>query len=182
MSNQTNGNGPIHTYFAAAIHDAMASHANLSDAEVESYLTKMLVEFLRMDGVYGLKNKFGKPVCSVSEMLQEGDIRYNADSFAREREVHRHIGDFLLFWSGLFPEYLPHLKSPTGKDVLLDPVGQGRLSYHVASTFEYEPYSQEAKVLRKLSDKFDTYRYGLGVVRAGFEGFPLAGWARGFDA
>jgi hypothetical protein len=179
MNNQTRGDEPIRMYFAQAIHDAMESHANLSDSEVESYLTKMLVEFLRMDGVYGLKNKFGKPVCSVSDMIREGDIRFNADSFAREREVHRYIGDFLLFWSGLFPEYLPHLKSPAGKDALLDPIGQGRMSYHVASTFEYEPYGQEAKVLRKLSEEFDAYRFGLGIVRSGFEGLPSFGWGHG---
>lgn len=182
MSNPPTGDEPIRAYFSEAIHDAIAVRAGLTDSEVESYLTKMLVEFLRMDGVYGVKNKFGKPVTSVSEMLLEGDIRYNADSFAREREVHRHIGDFLLFWSGLFPEYLPHLISPAGQDALLDPVGQGRMSYHVASTFEHRPYEKESRVLRRLSDDFDAYRYGLGIVRAGFEGFRRQGMPRGFEA
>jgi hypothetical protein len=182
MCNNLDGDGPIRVYFAEAVHDAMDRYANLSDIEVENYLTRMLVEFLRMDGIYGLKDKSGRRVGSVSEMLCEGDIRLNADSFGREREVHRHIGDFLLFWSGLFPEYLPNLKSPAGKDALIDPVGQGRMSYHVASTFEYEPYGSEAKVLRKLSEKFETYQYGLGIVRAGFEGFRRQGWPKGFEA
>lgn len=182
MSSQFSGEEPIKMYFSEAIHDAMVRHVGPSDPGVEQYLTKMLVEFLRMDGVYGLKDKFGKPVNSVCEMLREGDIRFNADSFAREREVHRHIGDFLLFWSGLFPEYLRHLKSPVGKDALLDPVGQGRMSYHVASTFEFEPYGEEAKVLRKLSEEFEGYQYGLGLVRAGFEGFRRQGWKNGFEA
>ncbi len=182
MNHQTAGEEPIRAYFSEVIHNAMARHDDLCDLEVEQYLTKMLVEFLRMDGVYGLKDKFGKPVCSVSEMLKEGDIRFNADSFVREREVHRYIGDFLLFWSGLFPEYLPQLKSPIGQDALLDPVGQGRMSYHVASTFEFEPFGQEAKVLRKLSEEFEGYRYGLGIVRAGFEGFRRQGWGNGFEA
>jgi hypothetical protein len=182
MAYNSDGDQQIKIFFADAVHDAMDRFADDSDGEVEAYLTRMLVEFLRMDGVYCVKNRFGDPVSTVAEMLCEGDIRLNANSFNREREVHRHIGDFLLFWSGLFPEYLPNLKSPAGKDALLDPVGQGRMSYHVASTFEFEPYSQEAKVLRKLSQEFETYQYGLGIVRAGFEGFHRQGWPNGFEA
>jgi hypothetical protein len=56
------------------------------------------------------------------------------------------------------------------------------MSYHVASTFEFEPYGREAKVLRKLSEEFEGYRFGLGVVRAGFEGFSKLGWPNGFEA
>ncbi len=173
---------PIKIYFATAVHEALAQRMGLFECEVEDYLTGMLLAFLHLDSVYSVHDRQGRPVTSVTDMVLEGDVRFNADSFDREREVHRHIGDFLLFWSGLFPEFLPTLKSPSGKDALLDPVGQGRMSYHVASTFEHDPYRDEARVLRKLSEDFVTYQYGLGLVRASFEGFRLQGWPDGFEA
>ncbi|HWD40835.1 MAG TPA: hypothetical protein VG944_18450 [Fimbriimonas sp.] len=177
-----NSEHPIRLYFANAINDAFEGRLGIYEEEVEEYLTSMLVAFLHLDSVYGLHDKQGRSVTSVAEMVMEGDIRLNADSFDREREVHRHIGDFLLFWSGLFPEYLRYIKAPLGKDALLDPVGQGRMSYKVASSFEHDPYGNESKVLRRLSEKFETYQYGLGFVRAGFEGFRRQGWPDGFNA
>jgi hypothetical protein len=173
---------PIKIYFATAVHEALDHQLGIHECEVEDYLTGMLITFLHLDSVYRVRDRQGRPVTAVADMVLEGDIRFNADSFGREREVHRHIGDFLLFWSGLFPEYLPTLKSPVGRDALLDPIGQGRHSYHVASTFEHDPYQAESKVLRKLSDDFESYRYGLGLVRASFEGFRLQGWPDGFSA
>jgi hypothetical protein len=182
MKDRISSDHPLRAYFAEALHEAFDSRLGIHETDVEEYLTGMMIAFLHLDGVYGIKNREGRPVTTVADMVVEGDIRLNADSFGREREVHRHIGDFLLFWSGLFPEHLSFIKSPLGKDALLDPVGQGRLSYHVASTFEHDPYGREAKTLRKLSDDFESYQYGLGLVRAGFEGFRRQGWPHGFNA
>jgi len=172
----------IQIYFGQAVTDALEHGVGVFEPDVEKYLTSMLLDFLRLDSVYSIKDKYGKPVTSVSDMLLEGDLRCNADSFDREREVHRHIGDFLLFWSGVFPEFLKVVASPLGKDALLNPIGQGRMSYHFASTFDHNPYTEEAKILKKLSHEFETYQYGLSLVRASFEGFRRQGWHDGFQA
>jgi hypothetical protein len=181
MKEKISSDHPLRVYFAEAVHEAFDSRLGIHESDVEDYLTSMMIAFLHLDEIYGIKNKEGQPVTAISDMVVEGDIRMNADSFLREREVHRHIGDFLLFWSGLFPEHLQYIKSPAGPDALLDPVGQGRMSYHVASTFEHDPYGEEAKTLKKLSHDFESYQYGLGLVRAGFEGFRLQGWPFGFN-
>jgi len=44
--------------------------------------------------------------------LVESEVLLQAQSIDRERDVHRHIGDFTLFMAGLFPEYLRRLKRP----------------------------------------------------------------------
>lgn len=173
---------PIRHYFAEALHDSLSVKLGLRHEDVEIYLCQMLVEFLHHDGIYGVRDATGRRVESVVEMLIEGDVRLNADSFDREREVHRHIGDFLLFWSGIFPEFLKAMKSPSGKDALLNPIEQGRFSYHVASTFDHGDYAKEAPVFRKLSAEFDTYIYGLSLVRASFRGISGSGWRDGFSA
>jgi hypothetical protein len=88
-------------------------------------------------------------------MLAEGDVRLNADSFEREREVHKHIGDYILFWSGLNPHYLQRLKLDDGRELVCDYTRQGKQSYFVVSTFDYRPFDSEAPTFRKLSDGFE---------------------------
>jgi hypothetical protein len=80
------------------------------------------------------------------------------------------VGDFLLFWSGVFPEFLRQLKAPTGQDALLDPIRQGQMSYYVVSTFDYGRYADEAPTFRRLSEEFDLCREGLAALRGTFEG------------
>jgi hypothetical protein len=154
-----------------AVHHALNDEMKLQGGhDVEAYLARLLEEFVHFDRLFGIRDAAGRRVESVAEMVMEGDIRLNAESFERERAVHRHIGDFLLFWNGVFPEFLSQLRLHNGKDVMLDPVRQGQMSYYVASTFDYDPYTEEAAIFRKLSDRFEEYCHGLRIVRASFEG------------
>lgn len=175
---------PLRAYFTDVLHDSLVDRLGFDEgADVEDYLVNMLTKFMHEDGIYDIRNAAGLRVESVAEMIAEGDVRLNADSFAREREVHRHIGDFLLFWSGLFPEFLPQLKSSTSRDVLLDVVEQGKLSYSVAGSFEHPPYEEEAQTFKKLSCHFTQYQLGLRLVRSSFEGFAHhSDWTDGFRA
>ena len=158
---------PLRLFFAQALHECLNDGLN-DDEMVESYLCDMLVRFLHDDGIHAIRDAAGHKVTSLADLLAEGDVRLKADSFERERQVHRHIGDFLLFSSGMFPESL-HLMAPSvGMDRLVDPVAQGRTSYHVASTFDHPPYEQEAAIFRRLSEDFEDYRYGLTLVRSEF--------------
>ena len=59
------------------------------------------------------------------------------------REVHRHIGDFTLFWTGVYPEALKRLRSVLHQDHFIDYCEQGKRSYYIASTFEDDPYREQ---------------------------------------
>lgn len=166
MTDDIRTDHPLRTYFADAIHESLSGKLGIDDAqEVEHYLGEMLVRFMHRDGIYAVRDATGRPVEEVAEMLAEGDVLLRADSFAREREVHRHIGDFLLFWSGVFPEHLPAMKASGGSESILDPVQQGRFSYHVVSTFDHQPYGRESTMFKRLSEQFEEFRYGLSLVR-----------------
>jgi hypothetical protein len=84
------------------------------------------------------------------------------------REFHRHIGDFTLFWTGVYPDALKRMRRQT-RDAFIDYCEQGKRAYYIASTFADEPYQEEAKVLRRLSDRFELCAYGLGRVRYEWE-------------
>lgn len=152
----------IHEWFREAVHASLWETLGLKDEQVESYLGKMLVDFLHFDGIYKLRDDYGRPIQAVTEMVAEGDVRYKASSFEREREVHKHVGDFLLFWSGMFPEQLQSLPAP---DRVIDCEKQGAYSYYVVSTFDHGRYADEAPVFRTLSEEFEACRLGLSLVR-----------------
>jgi hypothetical protein len=86
--------------------------------------------------------------------------------------VHRHIGDFTLFWTGVSPEVVAAMRRG-GKDALLDDQQQGKRAYWIASTMPVEVQESEksapADVLKRLSERFELCVYGLGEVRRQWE-------------
>ena len=91
------------------------------------------------------------------------------------REVHRHIGDFTLFWTGVFPEAVKKLRSSLCKDYFVDYCEQGKRSYYIASTFEDDHFQEEVPVLRRLSEEFELCAFGLNEVRKEWENKSGAG-------
>lgn len=142
--------------------------------EVERYLASLLVRFLHTDQIFAVRNAEGQRLVSVAEMIPEADVRLNAESFERERQVHQHIGDFLLFWSGLFPEFLRQLKLRHGADLICDYTLQGKESYYVVSTFDLPPHDREAPTFRHLSEQFEAYAHALRGVRGRLGGLGHA--------
>src|SRR5579884_344264 len=112
MENGERDNNPLRNYFAEALHDSLVFKAGLRYPDVEGYLCNLLVEFVHEDAIHSIHNAAGNRVESIMDLVSEADIRLNADSFAREREVHKYIGDYLLFLCGIFPELLKWLKAP----------------------------------------------------------------------
>jgi hypothetical protein len=156
---------PIRDLFQGLVVRTFHHQMGLADQELCRYVGNVLVEFVHRDNVYRIRDTRGMPLEEVAEMMLEGDVSLNATSFDREREVHKHIGDFTLFWTGVYPEMLRYLRSSTRRDHLIDYVQQGRKSYHIASTFQYGDYADEAPVLRQLADQFETCMVGLHLVR-----------------
>ncbi len=156
---------PLYKMMADLVQIEIGQHIGSKVApETEDYLTFLLIDFMRTDRLYAIKNLDGKPITSIIEMLAEGDIRLNATSFDREREVHKHIGDFILFWSGLYPKHLTRLNFANHTDLSCDYTRQGRESYHLVSTFKHNPYTEEAPLFNNLSEGFEDFAFILGQV------------------
>jgi hypothetical protein len=86
----------------------------------------------------------------------------------RDRNVYRKIGDYTLFWAGVYPEHLKRAYR-CQSDVLLDYVTQGRRSYAIVSELVDEDGAPPRSLFRHLSDEFEFCVYGLGLVRRGLE-------------
>src|SRR5688500_17889959 len=106
MTAQIPADHPIRDLFSSVVDRAFERDLGLRDPVVSRYVANVLVDFTHQDRIFKLRDSHGRRLEEVAEMLVEGDVCLNATSFDREREVHKHIGDFTLFWTGVYPEML----------------------------------------------------------------------------
>ncbi|MFN3653671.1 MAG: hypothetical protein ACK47B_29175 [Armatimonadota bacterium] len=165
MRANISSNHPIRALFHNFVEQALLRQSGSADPRIVRYLANVLVEFTHRDQLFRIRDFRGRRLEQVAEMMLEGDVALNATSFEREREVHKHIGDFTLFWTGVYPEMLRVLRAATRRDHLVDYVEQGRRSYEIAATFNHDPYGDEAPVLRQLADNFERCVLSLQIVR-----------------
>src|SRR5262245_39518630 len=158
---------PLRRLFGGLTEHAFMQSLGLADPRLTDYLSELLSRFISMDAVFRLRDLQGKPLEEVAGMLVEAEAM--PPEGRTRREYHRHIGDFTLFWTGVYPETLKKLRSAAMRDSFIDYCEQGKRSYYIASTFEDEPYVEEAPVLRRLSEGFELVAYGLNQVRREWE-------------
>jgi hypothetical protein len=149
-----------------AVVDALNGSQDVEvSADIERYLTHLLLNFLHTDELYSLTTENGERITSIYEMLARADVRLGANSFEEERAVHKHVADFILFWRGINPDYLGQRLPRQPFTLSCDYSDQAKRSYYVVSTFDYGEYRYEAPVFRRLSEDFEAWASALGEVR-----------------
>ena len=165
MVKVSQGSDDLRYLFRALTETTFHGGLGVADPPLVDYLSGLLERFVRIDAIFKVRDLIGQRLEQVADMLLAAEERQqNA-----RRELHRHIGDFALFWTGVYPEALKKLRHPERKDALLDYQEQGKRSYLIASTFDNRPYEDEAPILRRLSDQFELCSLGLNRVRREWE-------------
>ena len=162
---------PLRRLFQELVRRQFFRGAQLPDPELADYVSAVLTDFTHVDNLYRIRNARGRRLEEVGEMLVESNPLLEASSFDREREVRKHIGDFALFFTGLFPEAvasLPRLR-PFSIDTFVDYVAAGKKSYGIVAAFNRFEYRDEAPLFRRLSDRFEQCVFGLNLVRRDLE-------------
>ena len=155
------GREELRRMFAATVENTFHTELGVVDPRLIDYIVQLLVRFIRIDAMFRIRDAEGHRLEEVAEMMLEAEQRQAKP----KREIYRHIGDFTLFWAGVYPEALGRLRSSGRKDHLIDYCEQGKRSYYIASTFDDEPYRKEAAVLRRLSHDFELCSFGLNRIR-----------------
>ncbi len=166
------GNDALRRLFAAITEQTFQGELGVANPRLIDYLAELLVRFVKVDAIFCIRDLNGRRLVEVAEMLIEAEDRQAKP----KREIHRHIGDFTLFWSGLYPEALSRMRSAGQKDHLIDYSRQGKESYYIASTYDDDPYKDEAPVLRQLSQDFELCQFGLKRVRHELDLLPRQTW------
>ena len=166
-------NPPLRRFFAGLVENAFCGEVGMCDPEVTGYVADMLVAFTHMDRLNAVRELRGKRLTEIAPMLAVLRDDKPMTQIERDRAVYRHIGDYVLFWAGVYPEQLK--RTARGRsDVLVDYVAEGKKSYAIACDLASEDTEPPSRVFRHLSDDFESCVYGLGIVRRDLER-PAAG-------
>ena len=164
---------PLRKLFGALAEKAFTEKLGWPDFNVSDYISQLLVEFTHTGNLYRITSAKGERGEAVVDLRYESEVTHEAMSFEREREVHRHIGDFTLFLAGLFPEYLKRIKTAGliyHKDFLVDYIKTGKRSYRLVSEYiQGAPAAAHEEpappLFLKLSENFELCVVGLGYIR-----------------
>jgi hypothetical protein len=153
-------------FFSGVCEYVFQTRLGVADPPMVDYLSDLMLRFARLDTIHRVRNLAGRPVLEVADMLSEAENRVG---LAR-RDVHRHIGDVTLFWTGVYPESLPKLRDAEKKDFFIDYCTQGKRAYYIASTIDTDRQEDTPnELLHRLSSQFELCAYGLGEVRREWE-------------
>ena len=109
---------PLRRLFAGLTEQTFLSTLGLADPPLTDYLSELLSRFVHVHAIYRLRDAAGRRLEEVAEMMIEAEAM--PPEGRTRREVHRHIGDFALFWTGVYPEALTRLRSVMTKDHFID--------------------------------------------------------------
>jgi len=163
---------PLHRLFRGLTETTFMSELGIGDPRLVGYVAELLASFVPSESVWRIRDKHGQPLAQVTRMVAEAEL---AEDEKRRSEYHRHVGDYTLFWTGVYPESLAKLQGTASPDCLISYQRQGKRSYYLASTLTSA--GDHGDVLRRLSDQFELCAFGLSRVRREWEKFETEGMA-----
>ncbi|MCH8924028.1 MAG: hypothetical protein IIA67_12870, partial [Planctomycetes bacterium] len=101
MSSEPRENA-LHRFFAGLSEQTFEVRLGVVDPPLVDYISQLLTRFVHTNMIYRIRDLAGRRLLEIAEMLAEAEARVGV----ARREAHRHVGDFILFWSGVYPEAL----------------------------------------------------------------------------
>jgi hypothetical protein len=159
---------PLRRLFRNALDFGLKHNPTDKEGVADYIEEQILCEFIHTESLYKIKNASGKGIEDIADLLAEGNVLLNAQSFQREFQVHKHLGDYTLFMLGMFPLTLSRRK---GKEFILGRLVvpgaslsehymlQGQQSYRIASEFT------NGDLFLELSSNFLLYMKVMELVR-----------------
>jgi hypothetical protein len=158
---------PLQQLFIELVGRHYAQEIGIRDPQIVNYVAQLLSEFYDAEQLMKIRSSAGKPLHDVGEMLVESDPVYGpAPSFDRERQVRKHIGDYALFFTGMYPESINRWRLRRNRmETFVDFMKTGKESYYIVSKFDVFEYQKVAPLFQQLSAHFEDCVYGLNMVK-----------------
>ena len=143
-------------FFRGLAEHAFHGRLGVVDPPLVDYVSDLLVRFIRNDpaGARTAPRGEERPGDVVVRMLAVVHDR----PAGQAADDYRRIGDYTLFWSGVYPEAVRR-----GQPV--DFRVTGKRAYRIASVLEPEGAAVERRLLARLSEEYDVCVAGLAEVR-----------------
>lgn len=152
-------------FFSGLSEYVFYSQLGVADTQLVDYVSELLVRFTRTETMYRVCQIDGRRAVEVVDMAAEAEKRIGE----ARRDVHRHIGDYTLFWTGVYPESLRERRSDDKTDQFVALCAHGKRSYKIASRIESECPKPSSDLLERLSKNFEMCAYGLREIRREWE-------------
>jgi hypothetical protein len=159
----------LRSLFHGLVEQVFMGELGICSPRLTEYLGDMLVDFVHMDRIFRMRSVDGSTIRDVSRVEAEAFLGPEIDVGTRTRIVNRFIGDFTLFWAGVYPENLRPVRG--GGDRLRLYLVQGKRSYGIASELSASDGIPPAGLLRELSAEFECCVHGLSRVRSNWQQF-----------
>lgn len=153
---------PLRRLFSGITEHAFLTTLGVTDASLVDYVSDLLTRFTHINAINRLSDANGRPLTELAEMMMAAEEI--PPEGRTQREYYRHIGDYALFWTGLFPEMVQRQRRLTG-DAFINYTLIGKRSYKMAGNSECDLYAEEAAVFNRLSTEFELCAVGLSHVR-----------------
>lgn len=157
--------GPLERFFCGLTEHIFQTRMGIADTQLVDYVSDLLVRFSKTDAMHRVRHLNGRPATEVVSMMAEAQQRIG---LAR-RNVHRHIGDFTLFWSGMYPEALRDAESNDGSDQFVNYCRFGKRAYDIASEIDDQVADPPSSLLKRLSEQFEMCTYAMREIRREWE-------------
>lgn len=158
---------PLNRMFAGLVEQVFMAELGICNQQLLDYVSRLLTEFVHTDAIYRLRRLDGQAIHELAQMETDAHLGPDIDPTSRTRVVNLFIGDFTLFWTGVYPEQLRPRHQ--GADRMREYLLRGKFGYRVASELS-EPESEPSPaLLRQLSAEFEHCVHGLQRVRDTWE-------------
>ncbi len=154
--------GLLPRFFERATRHAFDDLA-LNDPPAVRYLADLLTRFARTDALHTVRELPARRLEIVADSLLAIQRAWDpeAPEFnpAHERALRRHIGDYTLFMTGIFRDYVQRLAVTSYYE------HEGRRAYRFVSETERAGGGADAPLFGRLSDRFEAYSGALTYAR-----------------
>ncbi|MFB0508005.1 MAG: hypothetical protein ACETWT_14845 [Thermodesulfobacteriota bacterium] len=134
----------------------------MKDTEIANYLSLLLANFARTENLYRIRDFRGRRLETAVEMLLEANLSWYSEQWDREKEIRKHIGDYILFMAGIFREWVE-------KQSCLDHyLEEGRKAYQTVSQYHKAFYQPGSRLYSELSKDFEFYVGALNYMKKTF--------------
>lgn len=158
---------PLRRLFDGLVEQVFMVEVGICNPRLTHYLGDLLADFVHVDHIFRLREVSGQTICELSRMEADAWLGPQVAGTQRAALVNRYIGDFTLFWAGVYPETLR--ERVAGADRLHEFVLQGKRSYGIAGELIGSDSDPPGSLLRELSHEFESCVHGLSLVRRGWD-------------
>ena len=118
----------VQQFFNGLVENIFHSDLGICNIEATEYFSELLCSYIHTDDLYPFKQN--KKIISVDKLLEK------ISSKEQRRNFYRYVGDFTVFWSGVYPENIKNLQG-TGLGFSRDDfIKRGKEFYLMASKIQ----------------------------------------------